>query len=269
MIERTIVRTKFERFYKGGGRFARKVAKKAALLRKENTVLGKPENVERLVQLAFYQPIFYCDNSTSMGVNNRFEIQGNLVRRMVEIATKVAPDGHSVGIHFINDESGQAHVVSSKQDLSNAFENTDLHHGSKLGTMLRSGILKPLVYNKIRSGKLARPLLVCIITDGHPTDNPTSTFRDKIAECKKKLKAYNYAPGSVMFCVSQIGDDVKATEFLEDLEKADKIRDVLHCTTDRLDDKYRELKENHDKLDEWLLEMLTKPIMMQQDSESE
>ena len=245
------------------------MAKKAAELRnsKEKTALSNPENVKRLVELAFYQPVFYCDNSTSMRLENRFQIQGDLVGRMAEIATKVVPDDHHhVGIHFIND-SGEAQVVSSKQDLSDALENTTLRRGSKLGTTLRSGILKPLVYDKIKTGKLARPLLICIITDGHPTDNPESTLKDKIAECKRRLKAYNYTPASVQFCISQIGGDRKATKFLEDLEKSKKIHDVLHRTTDRLDEKYETLRNNHDKLDVWLLEMLTNPIMMHHEGE--
>ena len=260
----------FEKFpsLKKGGRFARTVARKAAELRnsKEKTALSNPENVKRLVELAFYHPIFYCDNSTSMRLKDRFRIQGDLVGRMAEIATKVAPDDHTVGIRFIND-SGEVHVISSKEELSDTLENTTLQRGSKLGTTLRSGILKPLVYDKIKTGKLAQPLLICIITDGHPTDNPASTFKDKIAECKRRLKAHNYSPGSVKFCISQIGDDAKATEFLDDLANSNKILDVLHRTTDRLDDKYRELKDNHDKLDVWLLKMLTSPIMMQQEGE--
>ena len=265
-IEGTIKRTGFEKFYRRDGSFVNTLAKKAADLRKDKkTVLSKPENVSRLVELALYHPVFYCDNSTSMSLASRFQTQKDLVIRMADIATKIAPDGYSVDLQFINDKHATRRI-SSKDDLLGVLENTGLRDSTRIGTVLNRRILKPLVYNKLKSKSgLSRPLLVCIITDGCPTAEPVDTLSKKIAECKKKLTKKGYRPPSVMFCISQIGDDSKATDFLHDLERKDDIRDVLHRTADRLDGNFQELQKNHDTLDEWLLEVLSTPIMMKQE----
>ena len=234
------------------------------------TALSKPENVRRLVELALYHPVFYCDNSTSMSHAGRFQTQRDLVIRMADIATKIAPDGYSVDLQFINDSKHTARRISSKEDLFGALDNTELRDSTRIGTVLSRRILKPLVYKKLKSKSgLSRPLLICIITDGCPTVESVDTLSHTIAECKRKLTKKGYRPPSVMFCISQIGDDPKATEFLHDLERNGEIQDVLHRTADRLDDKFKELKENHDKLDEWLLHVLSEPIMMKQGQEEE
>jgi len=80
-------------------------------------------------------------------------------------------------------------------------------------------------------------------------------------ECKAKLVAAGFDKGSVMFCVSQIGNDQTAATFLSDLASEEEIKDVLYCTADQLDQKFAEMKNNERDLEVWLLEMLTKPIM--------
>jgi len=64
-----------------------------------------------------------------------------------------------------------------------------------------------------------------------------------------------------MFCISQIGDDEDAKEFLNSLRDDDSIQDVLYAMTDRLDEEYKKLRANDKKLEVWLLHLLTKPIM--------
>ncbi|THH06243.1 hypothetical protein EW146_g9672 [Bondarzewia mesenterica] len=69
-----------------------------------------------------------------------------------------------------------------------------------------------------------------------------------------------------MFSISQIGDDAKGTAFLDGLRGDQEVEDVLHCTTDRLDSKYQELRMNERRIEEWLLKLLTKPIMERDES---
>ena len=240
-------------------------------------VLKEPDNVERLANLALYHPIFYCDDSLSMenkayleeaNSPTRFDIQKNLVSRMAAIATMVAPDGCNVDLHFIN--SGDAVRQNLSQGaLRDILTSIKPRGDTKLGTVLSKDILDPFVYDKIGSDhpSLSQPLLICIITDGLPTDSRSKRLGKMITECKEELVDKGYEPTAVMFCISQIGDDPDAKKFLDELQEDDSISDVLHRTSDRLDEKYKELRNNHDQLDAWLLKILSEPIMMKKEDE--
>lgn len=238
-------------------------------------VLKEPENIEHLVKLALYRPIFYCDDSLSMNNKaykdqddspSRYDVQKALVSCMADIATMVAPNNCNVDLHFINLAEAVRENLP-KEPLLDILEGIKPQGQTMLGTVLDRDILAPFVYDTIgTTSGLPRPLLICIITDGLPMDKRQNTVRRKITVCRKRLESQGYTPASVMYCISLIGDDPEATKFLDDLRKDSKIRNVLHCTTDRLDERYRELRDNHDKLDEWLLKTLSEPIMMKLDS---
>ena len=64
-----------------------------------------------------------------------------------------------------------------------------------------------------------------------------------------------------MFCISQVGTDRSAEQFLDALRSEKEIEDVIYCTVGQLDAKYKELKENERALELWLLCLLMNPIM--------
>jgi hypothetical protein len=221
----------------------------------------RPESVERMIHLSLYQPVIYCDDSSSMANNNRYLNQCELVTRIAGIITKFSPDGHDeVALHFINDEYS-SNVSADRIDA--VMRRVIPNGGTKIGTGLRHKILEPMVYNVLSRGqRLQRPILVWIITNGIPgsESESTSTFKDAIMECKKRLVGSGYNPNTVTFCVGRIGGDKAVVHFLDGLRGDTQISDVLQCTTDQLDSKYEELKDDEESLDEWLLELLLKPI---------
>lgn len=212
----------------------------------------------RLTRLALYRTVIFCDDSGSMEFDDRFQNQLALVSRIARIATMIVPDDEAgVDLRFIN---GEGLDKLNANAVEQAMKAVDPKGGTPIGTSLRSKILEPLVYKFIPTGSLKRPVLVCIITDGSPSGELPDVFVKAILECKQNLIAAKYDPESVTFLVSQIGSDEFAKDFLESLRAEKDIKTVLHCTTDRLDDKFRELKEKEDGLDLWLLKLLTKPL---------
>lgn len=117
---------------------------------------------------------------------------------------------------------------------------------TNIGTGLVNRILEPLVYSALDSSStgLKRPLLVCIITDGDPFPEARGVLQEEIGKCMERLVNAEYEATAVRFLVSQIGDD-----------------DSVHCTTDSLDSMFEDLKGNDSRLEEWLLKVLTAPIM--------
>ena len=257
---------RFGKFFAPDDPFLATLAEKANALKDDPTTdLGKPENIKRLTQLSLYHPVIYCDDSSSMNSENRYEYLIELVTRIARIATRIVPDDMAgVDLRFINNNLESTLSARQIQEVMRfqPYGNTPI------GTNLREKILKPLVYNIIDQPKTSnnpipfkRPLLVCIITDGCPTSEAPNRFLDEIITCKQKLEARGYDPTAVMFCVNQVGTDHDAEEFLDALRNEKEIEDVIYCTVGQLDAKYEELKENERALESWLLHLLTKPIM--------
>ncbi|KAH7907159.1 hypothetical protein BJ138DRAFT_1014962 [Hygrophoropsis aurantiaca] len=255
-LDEYIADTGLDQFFKPGDPFLQNLAKKAAGL--TESPYDDPENVKRLTTLSLYQPVIYCDDSGSMAVNNRIVDQRELVKRIARITTRLVPDDYGVELSFIN--AGSRSNLSAAE-LDQVMETIKPGGGTKIGTNLRSNILCPLVYKHLDSATpLRRPVLVCTITDGCPAGEQEETFKDAIVECREKVVSAGYASTAVMFSISQIGSDDKAARFLDKLNNDQEIQDVLYCTTDRLDDSFKEMRLKEDRLEEWLLKTLTAPI---------
>ena len=191
----------------------------------------------------------------------RWSLQADAVRRISNIATRALPPELGVSLRFINSHSADRDNIPAL-DVPRAVGEASPMGLTPLGTVLREHILRPLVYDHLESNRpLERPFLVCIITDGCPCGDKTVTFEGAIAECRQRLVAAGYEPAAVRFCVNQIGNDQNSTRFLDGLSQNKDIADIVHCTTERLDKRYKEFEANHRLLDEWLLTMLSDPIM--------
>lgn len=65
---------------------------------------------------------------------------------------------------------------------------------------------------------------------------------------------------AVMFLISQVGDDHAADQFLDSLSGDAAIDRVLYRTSERLHEKYADLRNNEALLERWLFDILMKPI---------
>ncbi|KAH9839076.1 uncharacterized protein C8Q71DRAFT_494285 [Rhodofomes roseus] len=215
------------------------------------------ENVRRITWLSMYQPIIYCDDSSSMA-GERWRLQRDLVNRIASIVTQVVPETYGVWLRFINSRSAWDNLTPSR--VLDAVDTVNPNGATPLGTTLRNRILQPLVYDVLaQRPRLERPLLICVVTDGCPTDG--LAFERAIVECRTFLKNARCQSTEVRFCVNQVGDDPSSTDFLNSLRGNPEIQDVVYCTTGRLDEQFGELKAKERKLKEWLLKTLSDSIM--------
>ena len=258
---------KFGNFFSPDDPFLVDLAENANTLRNDPTTdLGKPENIKHLTRLSLYHPVIYCDDSTSMSQENRYEYQIQLVTRIARLMTKIVPeDMADVDLRFINNDSQLSLTAGEIQRVMRGIKTS---RGTEIGASLRKKILEPLVYDIIDEAKTStnpipfeRPLLVFILTDGHPAPEGQNVLRDEIITCKQKLEENGYDPTSVMFCINQVGTSRSAKQFIDSLRNEKLIEEVIYCTVGRLDDKYEELKENERALELWLLDLLTESIM--------
>jgi len=250
------------KFFRPGDDFLKDLARRATALSKDvTTIYTNPDNLMRITNLSLYQPVIYCDDSSSMSTDNRYHHQTELVTRIARIATKILPDTDDcrVELRFIND--GCASRLSA-EEIARAMRRVRPNNVTRIGTNLRLKILEPLVYRNLGPGRrLNRPILICTITDGCPVDEPEDTFRNAIVECREKLVTNGYESTAVKFLINYVGKDPQAERFLVKLRGDDLTKDMVYCTSDRLDEKFKELKAAEDRLEEWLLKTLTSPIM--------
>ncbi|KAK1253440.1 hypothetical protein MKX07_001517 [Trichoderma sp. CBMAI-0711] len=249
-------------FFAKDDKFLEDVATKAVELEgREDEVLNSKKDIQDITKLALYQPVFYCDDSTSMKSGTRARDQIDLVRRVARISTLLVPDGCGTGMQFINKKHALDDSLKAEQ-VEEIMKSVEPRGNTKIGTNLERKILRPLLYDVIDSGKkLKRPILVSCITDGCATGEPQSEFKDAIVRCVDYLKENKYPPTAVRFQISQIGNDRGAESFLNQLRDDPLLKDVLFCTTQRLDEEYKKLNENEEDLERWLLQTLMGPIL--------
>ena len=132
------------------------------------------------------------DDSTSMTTDTRVEDQRELVRRIARIATRLVPDGHGVSLQFIN-HNRELNDNLPADEVEEIVSEVEPDGYTEIGTNLKKKILTPLVYDVLKAGKLKRPILVSIITDGCPSGDSLSpekndTFKNTILECRRFLE---------------------------------------------------------------------------------
>lgn len=120
----------------------------------------------------------------------RYEHQKNMVKRISRVTTMLVPDNLGVDLRFIN--NNQRFTDLREDEINDAVSKVSPDGGTKIGLSLENQILNPLVYEPLSSGGLKRPLLISIITDGEPTDNPRDRFQKAILRCKQKLVREGY-----------------------------------------------------------------------------
>ncbi|KAH7304135.1 ankyrin repeat protein [Stachybotrys elegans] len=242
------------------------ISKAVDLQNNDNTVLGQSTNLENLVKFALYQPVIYCDDSGSMNPTkntkgeDRWADQKDLVCRIASICTQVVPDDFGVHLRFINTSLGHDNNLRMS-NIEKIMSNIQPRGSTEIGVNLRRRILEPLVYNT----EMTRPLFVSIVTDGIPKGPPGShetrdTLRDEIIKCQDWLLANGLPSRAVVFQISQIGSEESSKKFLQSLKDDTRLTSV-YITTQQLDSKFRDLKQNERDLEAWLFQTLLAPVL--------
>lgn len=57
-----------------------------------------------------------------------------------------------------------------------------------------------------------------------------------ISKCKRSLEQHGYGTAAVVFLVSQVGDAADGAKYIRDLDRDERIRDIVFCSMDKLDE---------------------------------
>jgi hypothetical protein len=173
--------------------------------------------------LALYDIVLYIDDSGSMAVEeggDRIEDAKLYCSKISEIATLFDDDG--ILVRFINSNI-EGNGIRNANEVNNLFSQIRFSGGTALGTMLEQKIIRPLVTSQTT---LNKPILVVTITDGEPSGEPKNKLEVVISEtvrfCDKK-----YGRHAVSFMFAQVGKDMRAQQFLSEIDENKYFGDVV------------------------------------------
>jgi hypothetical protein len=185
-----------------------------------------------IVKLGLYDVILYIDDSGSM----QFEENGERIDDLKVILERVAYatslfDRDGIQVRFMN-STHEGNNIQSDTQVASMITATRFSGLTPMGRELQNKILDRLVLAKARSGALRKPVLVITITDGQPTGESSSDVARIIKNASDELSRNpRYGKGALAFQFAQVGNDLKAREFLSKLDEEPSIGDIIDCTS--------------------------------------
>lgn len=88
-----------------------------------------------------------------------------------------------------------------------------------------------MVIGPARNRALKKPVLVITVTDGTPAGESPSTLTNVIAQAKNELSRTQYGPGALGLQFAQVGNDIRAREFLAKLDVDPIVGGMVDCTS--------------------------------------
>ena len=89
------------------------------------------------------------------------------LKRVATFATVLSEDG--ISIRFLNyekDKNSEFDNLTRVSDIDETFARIQCVGDTKLGTILNTKIVEPMILSKAREKTLRKPVIVVIITDG-------------------------------------------------------------------------------------------------------
>ncbi|KAI0394330.1 hypothetical protein F5Y17DRAFT_427993 [Xylariaceae sp. FL0594] len=198
-----------------------------------------------------------ADDSGSM----RFEEHGLRIKAMrtfmkgiAKISCLFDPDG--VAIRFLN-HSEKFDSVTQEATIDRIVSRVSFSGGTQIGTQLKKKIIDPLVVKPAQAGRLKKPVLVIIVTDGEPTGEDPGALKSTILYAMHALNKTDYTDAAVAFQIAQVGNDRHARAFIRGLDKDAEVGhhfgNVAEEGIERLEAKAADEDFDHDL---WLVKMM-------------
>lgn len=92
-------------------------------------------------------------------------------------------------------------------------------------------VLQPLLLGPARNNQLQKPLLIIAVTDGAPGGEDRNTLVRVLVNASRFLKQTRYGPDAMSVQLAQIGNDMKARAFLEEIDSHPEVGDLVDCTS--------------------------------------
>ena len=233
MLQRTIQEKNLQNMYPPNSPMLDQIAQRASqqVDKLSQTWKVSPELARDVAKLALFDVVLYIDDSGSMV----FEENGERIDDLRIILNRVAFaaslfDDDGVQVRFMKSDL-QGDNIHSEQQVNDLVSRVKFAGMTPMGTGLNANVLEPLLLRPARAGQLRKPILVIIITDGQPTGEKDGAVFDVIESASKELTQTRYGRGAVSFQFAQVGNDIKAREFLTQLDEHPIVGDLIDSTS--------------------------------------
>lgn len=158
-----------------------------------------------------------------------------VLQRVTLAATLFDDDG--IDVRFMNsDPPAQATTgIKSEAQVDQLLQGHRFSGLTPLGTNLKKKVLDDIFLRGLRSGRMAKPLLVITITDGQPAGEPQTAVFDAVKGAVQEAARSQYGQGAIAFQFAQVGNDVQAREFLGKLDADPVVGAMVDCTSSKIE----------------------------------
>jgi len=155
-----------------------------------------------------------------------------ILERVASVATLFDDDG--ISLRFMNARYDIAMLenIRSEQQIDSLMRNVQFKGLTPMGTELRAKVIDGIVIPKMRAGQYRKPTLVIIITDGQPAGEASNTVTETIKYASQEV-GRQFGPGGIAFQFAQVGNDLKAREFLGKLDEDPVVGRLVDCTSSK------------------------------------
>lgn len=123
--------------------------------------------------------------------------------------------------------------ITSEAQIQHIMQSVKFAGLTPMGRELKRKVIDGIVLRAARSNAMQKPVLVIAITDGQPAgDEPSpmaafDTVRYAVNEVQRACGSF----GGIAFQFAQVGNDVKAREFLGKLDSDPTVGSMVDCTS--------------------------------------
>lgn len=119
----------------------------------------------------------------------RFQNLRRLVSKISQIAQCYhTSSGGGISLRCVNFQNDAGFNHLSPRAADEALQQVHPRGSTRLGTALLQKVVDPFVIQPARQGKLQRPVLVVIVTDGEPSKENPETLKWTVLAAKEELR---------------------------------------------------------------------------------
>lgn len=171
----------------------------------------------------------------------QFEEGGERIKDLKVILARVAYaaalfDDDGISVRFMNSDPPPqvCNNIKTEQQVEQLVSSVSFKGLTPMGTSLKNKILEPLVLAPARSGQLRKPVLIITITDGQPAGEAPNAVFDVIRSTAAELRNNpRCGENACVYQFAQVGNDLKAREFLGKLDTEPGIGHLVDATSSK------------------------------------